>query len=110
MYREIKKEEAIEAALKGKQTMMVYNLANDDEPEDLVAVRLTERITELTGHDGAIFLVDEPVQKKPDPKPPKGVDVGKIMALTNAGWSAPKIADEMNLSAPTVRKYQKEYS
>ena len=45
----------------------------------------------------------------PAPKKPKAkVDVGKIKALHKAGWTVPKIADEMRLSAPTVRKYLKE--
>lgn len=46
-----------------------------------------------------------------DPAPKKSrakVDVGKIKALHKAGWTVPKIADEMRLSAPTVRKYLKE--
>lgn len=108
----------MKAAMDGKKTMMVYNLANDDEPEDLVAVRLTERIDELTGHKGAIFLIDEPAEK-PEKKqekkpvvykgePTRGVDSGKIRALTNAGWSAAKIADEMGISVQTVYNYQKK--
>lgn len=45
----------------------------------------------------------------PAPKKPRAkVDVGKIKALHKAGWTVPKIADEMRLSAPTVRKYLKE--
>lgn len=41
-------------------------------------------------------------QKKPM------VDTGKIKALADAGWSAQKIAEEMGLSAPTIRRYLKE--
>ena len=65
-------------------------------------------------------------EKKEPAKPPKGgpekkaaekkparrksdFDIGKMNALLKAGWSIPKIADEMGVSAPTVRKYmQKE--
>ena len=36
------------------------------------------------------------------------VDTGKIKALADAGWSVQKIAEEMGLSAPTIRKYLKE--
>lgn len=59
--------------------------------------------------------------KKEPAKPPKGAekkaaekkparkksdfDIGKMNALLKAGWSVPKIADEMGVSAPTVRKY-----
>ena len=35
-------------------------------------------------------------------------DVGKLSALWKAGWSIPKIADEMGVSEPTVRKYLKQ--
>ena len=51
----------------------------------------------------------EPVPEKKKPVPPSNkisdVDVGKIRALHNAGWSNAKIADEMKLSDPTIRKY-----
>ncbi|MBD5461492.1 MAG: helix-turn-helix domain-containing protein [Lachnospiraceae bacterium] len=30
------------------------------------------------------------------------IDAGKVMALTKAGWSAPKIADEMGISVQAV--------
>lgn len=61
---------------------------------------------------------DEPRKPKPaepkhdEPKPKKkgrpAFDVGKMNALLKAGWSVPKIADEMGVSAPTVRKYMRE--
>ena len=31
-----------------------------------------------------------------------------MTALLKAGWSVPKIADEMGVSAPTVRNYMRE--
>lgn len=34
----------------------------------------------------------------------KDIDVGKIHALKNAGWSVEKIADEMKLGTSTVYK------
>lgn len=58
--------------------------------------------------------------KKEPAKPPKGgpekkparmksdFDIGKMNALLKAGWSVPKIADEMGVSDPTVRKYMKQ--
>ena len=50
----------------------------------------------------------EPKQaKKPGPKK-STFDVGKLSALWKAGWSIPKIADEMGVSEPTVRKYLKQ--
>lgn len=33
------------------------------------------------------------------------VDIGKIIALHNAGWPAPKIADELGVSKRTVYRY-----
>lgn len=42
--------------------------------------------------------------KKPGPKK-KQLDIGKMNALRKAGWSIPKIADEMGVSAPTIRKH-----
>lgn len=58
--------------------------------------------------------VEEPKKeapKKPGPKPgtkPKGVkkiDDGKIRVLRGGGWSITAIADEMKLSAPTVKAH-----
>ena len=37
----------------------------------------------------------------------KEIDEGKICSLTNAGWSAAAIADDMGLSEPTVRNRQR---
>lgn len=65
-----------------------------------------KRMTEA----GAIFLV--PDDPKPEPKAPeapapeapkrRAIDKGKVMALHNAGWSAAKIADELQCSTQTV--------
>ncbi len=38
-------------------------------------------------------------------KAKKTVDVGKLIALHNAGWSVAKIADELKVSVQTVYKY-----
>lgn len=54
--------------------------------------------------------VKKPERKKPRTKATKKpgnrkeLDMGKITALRDAGWSIPKIADEMGVSAPTIRK------
>lgn len=32
----------------------------------------------------------------------KRIDMGKVMALKDAGWSVPKIADEIGVSAQTI--------
>ncbi len=38
----------------------------------------------------------------------KGIDKGKVMALHNAGWNYPKIADEMGCSVQRVHQIVKE--
>lgn len=47
---------------------------------------------------------------KPGPKPKgqKPIDDGRIRALWEGGWSVAKIADDMQLSAPTVRKHMQK--
>lgn len=76
------------------------------------------------GHTGLCCLLDlgkvlEGENKDPskDPQeeapPPTGkrrgakraVDVGKLIALHNAGWPVPKIADELGVSERTVYRY-----
>lgn len=49
----------------------------------------------------------KPVRVKPNPRKRKAFDVGKAKALREAGWSVAKIADEMKVSEPTVRKHLK---
>lgn len=41
----------------------------------------------------------------PGKKAKKTVDVGKLIALHNAGWSVAKIADELGVSTRTVYNY-----
>ena len=84
----------------------MYIKMNDYEiygrPDEIV-----ELIKLVVGDPCDAVRPEEPVPA-PDPAPKKPrVDVGKIKALHKAGWTVPKIADEMRLSAPTVRKYLK---
>lgn len=61
-------------------------------------------------NDGGSYTMERgKVEKEPEKlqKKPK-VDTGKIKALADAGWSVQKIAEEMGLSGPTVRRYLKE--
>ena len=44
--------------------------------------------------------VKKPKKKKPGPKPT--IDLGKVKALHQAGWSNLKIADEMGVSGATI--------
>lgn len=56
--------------------------------------------------------VEDPVQEEPEPvkKAPqkKSVDKGKVGALSKAGWSNAKIADEMGVSSERIRQILKE--
>lgn len=54
-----------------------------------------------------IETVSEPPLSEP-PKKRKDNDMGKIRALHNAGWSQQAIADEMGVSAPTIKKRLEE--
>lgn len=51
------------------------------------------------------------VSNEPEPKR-KRIDIGKVIALRNAGWSHAKIADEMGVQpgsiAQAIYKYKKE--
>ena len=49
-----------------------------------------------------IETVSEPPKKRKD------IGMGKIRALHNAGWSQQAIADEMGVSAPTIKKRLEE--
>lgn len=58
----------------------------------------------------AVPVEIEPAQPDPPPAgkkrgPKKALDVGKLVALHNAGWSVAKIADELKVSVRTVYKY-----
>lgn len=52
-----------------------------------------------------VTVVDKP-KRKPGPK--AKIDRGKVGALHTAGWSVPKIADEMRCSEQTVKNIIKE--
>ena len=80
--------------------------------EELSGTKKPEKQKEAyPDNDGGSYTMEHgKVEKEPEPekqKKPK-VDTGKIKALADAGWSAQKIAEEMGLSAPTIRRYLKE--
>lgn len=68
------------------------------------AIETIERIVKAEG----IVLKQEETVTKPEEavpdegKPKKRIDVGKVMALKNAGWKNKAIAEEMNLEPQTV--------
>lgn len=114
MLKQLTPSAAIEAGQNGKPVVVIMTTPEHDK---IKWVPLQDLL------DGCIFLAEdqapeadqEPEKKKPEPgstpptKPGKGrkIDVGKIMALHNAGWSNVKIADEMHLHPITVGKYVK---
>ena len=51
---------------------------------------------------------EKPEPTKPEATNKKQIDVGKMKALRNAGWSMKQIAEEMQLAPSTVCGYLKE--
>ena len=74
-------------------------------------VKLMELTVEPTGQTIEFGPAEtEPAQPDPPPAgkkrgPKKALDVGKLVALHNAGWPAAKIADELKVSVGTVYNY-----
>ena len=87
----------------GAYCVYTYDLPGKKKPE--------KQKEAYTDNDGGSYTMEHgKVEKVPEPekqKKPK-VDTGKIKALADAGWSVQKIAEEMGLSAPTIRRYLKE--
>lgn len=71
-----------------------------------------EEVKELLGmNQKKVELVPEKPKTATKPKQKtkkKEVDVGKIKALSKAGWSVEKIADEMRIGKSTIYKKLKE--
>lgn len=109
MYREMGLKNALEAYINGEDVRVI--LPMEDFEDRLVPI---ERL-----FNDARFLVDKKVAKpnpeweaamqdmvsQPPPTPEpvakakrKSLDMGKVQALRNAGWSMKKIADEMGVS------------
>ena len=71
--------------------------------------------TALTHYDYGIPIEDDPEyfpqEKKNEKGKPvkKGIDKGKVKALRRAGWSIPKIADEMGVSTATIGYHLKQF-
>lgn len=50
----------------------------------------------------------EPVEEPKPKKQQKPFDIGKAKALREAGWTLAAIADEMQVSQPTIAKHLKK--
>lgn len=116
--KQIDKKTALELAAKGKEVLVMAPITTDPE-------KWIDYEPNTLGHmlEGCLFFRREPAMEvelagpaetepaQPDPPPPTGkkarktVDVGKLIALHNAGWSVAKIADELGVSTRAVYNY-----
>ena len=104
---------ALQLAANGKEVLVMVPAGKDSGWEGMMPDTL--------GHilEGCMFFRREPAMEvelvesaetepaQPDSlpagkKPKKAVDVGKLIALHNAGWPAAKIADELRVTERTV--------
>lgn len=99
MLQQISLSEALERIEKG-ETVRCLVPGADGTWRDYQAAILNELL------DGIIPLAD--LEEKAPVKRKAQVDVGRIRALQDAGWSVAKIADDMGISEPTVRRYMKK--
>ena len=127
MLKEVSEKEALKAYMEGKDVLLVEGISKDKDRNPL-AFDLTQLFK------GKHFLIESEAEPKKMPEPkqesesePKQdqepqdsvseetqnrrrVDVGKIKALHNAGWTNKAIADEMGINPMTVGKYVKQFS
>mgnify|MGYP006078330835 FL=1 len=130
MYvKQIDQKAALELAARGKEVLVMIPGGKDSGWEDMTPDSLEHmlegcmffrkepameaELMELTVEPAGQtieFGPAEPENAQPD-SPPTGkkakktVDVGKLIALHNAGWSVAKIADELGISTRTVYNY-----
>ncbi len=55
-----------------------------------------------------VAAVKKQPETKPEPANKKQIDVGRIKALYNAGWTGKKIAEDMHIAESTVCTYLKK--
>ena len=135
MLKEVSEKEALKAYMEGKDVLLVEGISKDKDRNPL-AFDLTQLFKGkhfLIESEAEPKQMPEPKQmQEPEPKQmqepePKQemeqqdgvseetqnrrrVDVGKIKALHNAGWTNKAIADEMGINPMTVGKYVKQFS
>lgn len=123
--KQIDKKTALELAAKGKKVLVMIPGGKDSGWEDMTPDSLEHMLegcmffrkepameVDQVGSTGQTIEIGpaEPEDAQPDPPPTgkkskKTVDVGKLIALHNAGWSVAKIADELGVSTKTVYNY-----
>lgn len=128
--KQVDEKTALELAAKGKEVLVMVPGGKDSGWEDMMPdslghmlegcmffrkepameAELMELTVEPAGQTIEIGPA-EPEDAQPAVLTPTGkkakktVDVGKLIALHNAGWSVAKIADELKVSVQTVYKY-----
>lgn len=128
--KQVDEKTALELAAKGKEVLVMVPAGKDSgwegmmpdtlghmlegcmffRREPAMEAELMELTVEPAGQTIEIGPA-EPGNAQPDPPPPTGkkakktVDVGKLIALHNAGWSVAKIADELGVSTGAVYNY-----
>ena len=122
--KQVDEKTALELAAKGKEVLVMVPGGKDSGWEDMMPDSLGHMLEgcmffrrEPAMESGQIepagqtieFGPAEPGNAQPDSPPgkkaKKTVDVGKLIALHNAGWSVAKIADELGISTRTVYNY-----
>ena len=121
--KQIDEKTALELAAKGKEVLVVAPITTDPEKwidyepstlghmlEGCMFFRREPAMEVESAGQTIEFDPAEPENAQPDPPPTgkkakKTVDVGKLIALHNAGWSVAKIADELGVSTRTVYNY-----
>lgn len=76
-------------------------IQNKFEEKDFCVTCMNEIEKFIKTNPEAIKMKNEP-EEKPETKEKKKVDIGKIMALKNAGWTNKSIAEEMGMTQNAV--------
>ena len=97
-----KKDELLKAAL-AYMLDVAIGLCDDTTAQESQNKPLANETAQTDGNAKA-----EKNKKEPKSRGRNPFDVGKMNALLQAGWTIPKIADEMGVSAPTIRKYMRQ--
>lgn len=128
LVKQVDEKTALELAAKGKEVLILVPGGKDSGWEEMMPDTLRHmldgcmffrrepamevELMELTVEPAGQTIepgLEEPENAQPDPptgkKPKKTVDVGKLIALHNAGWPVAKIADELGISMRTVYNY-----
>lgn len=120
--KQIDEKTALELAAKGKEVLVMVPAGKDPGWEGMMPDTLGHML------EGCMFFRREPAMEvelvepaeiekaQPDPPPAgkkrgpkKALDVGKLVALHNAGWPAAKIADELRVTERTVYAHLQKF-